>query len=157
MLPDDDKWYAFETCRGSESVLKKWFKINDIQLVHLLVVWYLVNWFNVSRSRAVLLHYIVNSASLLVHTALDVPTSLYEVQAMKISVLTRIFVGFSILPESSLQLFPTRNIPTHSQSFCHFLILYKLCTDILSLNELRNYIKFSLHVQCCISFYFLLF
>ena len=25
-----------------ESVLKKWFKINDIQLVHLLVVWYLV-------------------------------------------------------------------------------------------------------------------
>ena len=26
-----------------KSVLKKWFKINDIQLVHLLVVWYLVN------------------------------------------------------------------------------------------------------------------
>ena len=25
-----------------KSVLKKWFKINDIQLVHLLVVWYLV-------------------------------------------------------------------------------------------------------------------
>ena len=26
-----------------KSVLKKWFKINDIQLVHLLVVWCLVN------------------------------------------------------------------------------------------------------------------
>ena len=26
-----------------KSVLKKWFKINDIQLVHLLVVWWLVN------------------------------------------------------------------------------------------------------------------
>ena len=26
-----------------KSVLKKWFKINDIPLVHLLVVWYLVN------------------------------------------------------------------------------------------------------------------
>ena len=26
-----------------KSVLKKWFKINDIQVVHLLVVWYLVN------------------------------------------------------------------------------------------------------------------
>ena len=26
-----------------KSVLKKWFKINDIQLMHLLVVWYLVN------------------------------------------------------------------------------------------------------------------
>ena len=26
-----------------KSVLKKWFKINDIQLVHLLLVWYLVN------------------------------------------------------------------------------------------------------------------
>ena len=25
-----------------KSVLKKWFKISDIQLVHLLVVWYLV-------------------------------------------------------------------------------------------------------------------
>ena len=34
MLPDDDKRYAIETCRSSESVLK----INDIQLVHLLVV-----------------------------------------------------------------------------------------------------------------------
>ena len=43
MLPDDDKWYAIETCRSSESVLKKCIKINDIQLVHLLVVWYLVN------------------------------------------------------------------------------------------------------------------
>ena len=43
MLPDDDKRYAIETCRSSESVLKKWFKINDIQLVHLLVMWYLVN------------------------------------------------------------------------------------------------------------------
>ena len=39
MLPDDDKRYAIETCRSSE----KWFKINDIQLVHLLVVWYLVS------------------------------------------------------------------------------------------------------------------
>ena len=39
MLPDDDKRYAIETCKSSE----KWFKINDIQLVHLLVVWYLVN------------------------------------------------------------------------------------------------------------------
>ena len=29
--------------RAVKSVLKKWFKINDIQLVHLLVVWYLVN------------------------------------------------------------------------------------------------------------------
>ena len=26
MLPDDDKRYAIETCRSSESVLKKWFK-----------------------------------------------------------------------------------------------------------------------------------
>ena len=43
MLPDDDKRYAIETCRSSESVLKKWFKINYIQLVHLLVLWYLVN------------------------------------------------------------------------------------------------------------------
>ena len=43
MLPDDDKRYAIETCKSSESVLKKWFKINDIQLVHLLVMWYLVN------------------------------------------------------------------------------------------------------------------
>jgi len=25
-----------------KSVLKRWFKTNDIQLVHLLVVWYLV-------------------------------------------------------------------------------------------------------------------
>ena len=30
MLPDDDKRYAIETCRSSESVLKKLFKINDI-------------------------------------------------------------------------------------------------------------------------------
>ena len=43
MLPDDDKRYAVETCRSSESVLKKWFKINDIQLVHLLVLWYLMD------------------------------------------------------------------------------------------------------------------
>jgi len=43
MLPDDDKWYAIETGRSSESVLKKWFKINDTQLVHLLIMWYLVN------------------------------------------------------------------------------------------------------------------
>ena len=43
MLPDDDKRYAIETCRSSESVLKNWFKINYIQLVHLLVMWYLVN------------------------------------------------------------------------------------------------------------------
>ena len=43
MLPDDDKRYAIETCRSSEKCFKKWFKINDIQLVHLLVVWYLVN------------------------------------------------------------------------------------------------------------------
>ena len=43
MLPDDNKRYAIETCRSSESVLKNWFKINDIQLVHLLVVWWLVN------------------------------------------------------------------------------------------------------------------
>ena len=26
VLPDDDKRYAIETCRSSESVLKKWFK-----------------------------------------------------------------------------------------------------------------------------------
>ena len=26
MLPDADKRYAIETCRSSESVLKKWFK-----------------------------------------------------------------------------------------------------------------------------------
>ena len=47
MLPDDDKRYAIETCRSSESVLKSDFKITDIQSVHLLVVWYLVNllWF----------------------------------------------------------------------------------------------------------------
>ena len=38
MLPDDDKRYAIEICRGSESVLKKLFKINYIQLVHLFVV-----------------------------------------------------------------------------------------------------------------------
>ena len=30
VLPNDDKWYVIETCRSSESVLKKWFKINDI-------------------------------------------------------------------------------------------------------------------------------
>ena len=42
MLPDDDKRYAIETCRNSDRVLKKWFKINDIQFVHLLVVWWLV-------------------------------------------------------------------------------------------------------------------
>ena len=44
MLPDDDKRYDIETCRSSESVLKKWFKINDKQLVHLFVVW----WFSES-------------------------------------------------------------------------------------------------------------
>ena len=38
MLPDDDKRYAIETCRSRKGVLKKLFKINDIQLVHLLVV-----------------------------------------------------------------------------------------------------------------------
>ena len=38
MLPDDDKRYAIETCRSSESVLKTDLKISDIQLVHLLVV-----------------------------------------------------------------------------------------------------------------------
>ena len=38
MLPNDDKRYAIETCRSSESVLKKRFKINDIQMVHLLVM-----------------------------------------------------------------------------------------------------------------------
>ena len=38
MLPDDDKRYAVETCRSSENVLKSYLKINDIQLVHLLVV-----------------------------------------------------------------------------------------------------------------------
>ena len=43
VLHDDDKRYAIETCRSSESVLKKWFKINYIQLMHLLVVWWLVN------------------------------------------------------------------------------------------------------------------
>jgi len=44
VLPDDDKRYAIETCRSSESVLKKSdLKINDIQLVHLLVVRLLVN------------------------------------------------------------------------------------------------------------------
>ena len=41
MLPDNDKRYAIETRRSSEKCL--WFKINDIQLVHLLVVWYLVD------------------------------------------------------------------------------------------------------------------
>ena len=43
MLPDDDKRYAIETYRSRKSVLKRWFKINDIQSVHLFVVWYLVN------------------------------------------------------------------------------------------------------------------
>ena len=39
MLPDDDKRYAIETCRSSEKCFKKViFKINDIQIVHLLVV-----------------------------------------------------------------------------------------------------------------------
>ena len=39
MLPDDDKRYAIETCKSSESVLKKsYLEINDIQFVHLLVV-----------------------------------------------------------------------------------------------------------------------
>ena len=38
MLPDDDKRYAVETCSSSESVLKSDLKINDKQLVHLLVV-----------------------------------------------------------------------------------------------------------------------
>ena len=30
MLPDDDRRYAIETCRSSESVLKSGLKINDI-------------------------------------------------------------------------------------------------------------------------------
>ena len=51
MLPDADKRYAIETCRSSESVLKKWFKINDIQLVHLLVVWWLVKWICFAANR----------------------------------------------------------------------------------------------------------
>ena len=38
MLPDDDKRYAIETCRSSESVLKSDLKINDIQLVHCTIV-----------------------------------------------------------------------------------------------------------------------
>ena len=38
MLPDDDKRYAIETCRSSESVLKSDLKINNIQLVRFLVV-----------------------------------------------------------------------------------------------------------------------
>ena len=38
MLPDDDKRYAIEISRSSGSVLKSDLKINDIQLVHLLVV-----------------------------------------------------------------------------------------------------------------------
>ena len=38
MLPDDDKQYAIETCRSSEKCFKKVIKINDIQLVYLLVV-----------------------------------------------------------------------------------------------------------------------
>ena len=38
MLPDDDKRYAIETCRSNESVLKSDLRINDIKLVHLLVV-----------------------------------------------------------------------------------------------------------------------
>ena len=38
MLPDDDKRYAIEICRSSENVLKSDLKINDIQLVLLLVV-----------------------------------------------------------------------------------------------------------------------
>ena len=39
MLPDDDKRYAIETCSSSEKCFKKKrFKINDIKLVHLLVV-----------------------------------------------------------------------------------------------------------------------
>ena len=38
MLPDDNKRYAIETCRSSESVLKSDLKINDIKIVHLLVV-----------------------------------------------------------------------------------------------------------------------
>ena len=38
MLPDDDKRCAIEICRSSKSVLKSDLKINDIQLVHLLVV-----------------------------------------------------------------------------------------------------------------------
>ena len=37
MLPDDDRRYAIETYRSSESVLKSDLKINNIQLVHLLV------------------------------------------------------------------------------------------------------------------------
>jgi hypothetical protein len=49
VLPDDDTRHAIETCRISESVLK-WFKVNNfrlihnIQLVRLLVMWYLVNY-----------------------------------------------------------------------------------------------------------------
>jgi len=31
--------YAIETCRSSERVLESDLKINDIQLVHMLVVW----------------------------------------------------------------------------------------------------------------------
>ena len=48
VLPEDDKRYAIETCRRSENVLK-WFKVNNFrlihntQLVHLLVMWHLVD------------------------------------------------------------------------------------------------------------------
>ena len=43
MLPDDDKRYAIETCRSNEKCFKTYFKLNDIQSVHLLVMRYLVN------------------------------------------------------------------------------------------------------------------
>jgi hypothetical protein len=33
VLPDDDKRYAIETCKRSESVLK-WFKVNNFILIH---------------------------------------------------------------------------------------------------------------------------
>ena len=46
MLPDDDKRYAIETCKKNKgavkSVLKCDFKINDIKLVDLMLVLYLV-------------------------------------------------------------------------------------------------------------------
>ena len=43
MLPDDDKQYAIETCRSSESVLKKWFK-NKLHTISAFVGFVIKYW-----------------------------------------------------------------------------------------------------------------
>ena len=67
MLPDDDKRYAIETCRSSESVLKSDLKINDTHTIsafvgcvifseHLLYFYttiYCLEWFYRTTAKAI--------------------------------------------------------------------------------------------------------